>query len=189
MTAMTKIPRLLRRLLVVLAVGTAARAAAHEFTCENTVGILEVDAAGNPVVLHGGFAAFSTPPVPVLVLDAYPVVLGFQIELVNVASATSVVTAVSNGLSGATIVRTFGFDLAPGFDLPPGGSAIEVLAVPVASQAQCLQIFGGLASEGPVCSDLTEDRFVVFHDAGSTECRSRIVCGSPVAPQPSGSGP
>lgn len=167
----------------------AAPARAHEFTCSETATILHVDRNGDVVVGGDGLPVGTGSITPVLELHAYPAVVGLQVSLANVASATSVVTGVIDRVLEHLAVppQTFGASIVPGLSLPVGRSAVEWFAVPVASQEQCLQLFGAGGGDAPACSATSDDQFMVRHDAGSTECRARVVCGPPGPPV--GAGP
>ncbi len=171
-------------LRVVVAVTLAAvgpAAGAHEFTCDRLAGIVALDASGAPVIAPGGLPSFAGGPSPVLTLRSYPALVGLELDLRNLANDTSVVTSVSDSLLAAlgTPAATYGAVIGPGFSLPVGGSATEVSLIQVASQEECLRLFGGQAADAPVCTGVTDDRLVVGNDVGSTECRARVVCGGP----------
>ncbi len=167
------------RVVVATLLGAAAPlAGAHEFACEKTAGVLKLDASGGLATGTDGLPLFATDPSRILTLRSYPAVVGFRIRLENLASDTSVVTGVTDALLGAPGATVVGDAIAPGFSLPVGATATEVVAVTVASQEECLTLFGGAASDAPVCTDVAENRFVVEHDLGSAECRARVVCGA-----------
>ncbi len=172
---------LIARFAVVAILGCIASAAtAHEFTCSATVTPLHLDASGKVVVGSDGIPVGTGSMTPVVELHSYPAVVGIRIDLANVASAESTVTGVTNTFLSALSApaATYGAAIAPGLSLPVGGSAVEWFAVPVASQEDCEKQLGGGSTDAPACTDVAEGRFVVAHDAGSTECRARIVCGS-----------
>src|SRR5512142_603301 len=124
---------------------TGPAAGAHEFTCERAAGILAVGAAGAPVLGADGLPLFATPPAPVLTLTAYPALVGLRVDLRNVARETSVVTGVTDTLLAALggSAQTFGAAIGPGFSLPVGASGTRIITVAVASQQECLAVFGG----------------------------------------------
>lgn len=161
----------------------AAAARAHDFECEKGAGVVQVDAEGRPVIGDGGLPRFSIAPAPVLEVNRYPAVLGLRTIVRNVATEPSVVTgAVDPLLESLQGVTRFGATFSPGFSLGVGASAFEVATVPVASQEECVKLFGSSARDELVCRAVGEDRLVVEHEAGSAECRARVICGAPAAP-------
>jgi hypothetical protein len=171
----------LHAVAVALLAAAAPAARAHEFACDFGIGV--VDAASGLPSPSAGLPVFGTAPAPVLTLQSYPALVGFRITLTNLATAPSVVTGVSNELLAGP-APAFGAAIAPGFSLDVGASATMVRVVAVASQEQCLQLFGAISPGVPACNGFADDRFVVQHDAGSVECTARIVCGAPQGPPP-----
>ncbi|HET8538904.1 MAG TPA: SBBP repeat-containing protein [Anaeromyxobacter sp.] len=174
---------MLRGFVAALLALEATAASAHELECRTTAGILRVGPDGLPALGAGGLPQFLATPSPVLVLRSYPALVGFRVEVENLASEPSVVTGVTDTLLAAlgASPQIFGDAIAPGLALPVGASATRVVAVAVGSQEECLRLFGGAPAEAPVCAESAESRFAVEHDVGSAECRARVVCAAPPA--------
>lgn len=172
----------------------APLAGAHEFTCSEVVGIVQVDASGLPVIGWNALPVYASEASRVFTLHAYPATVGFRVALRDVAPAVSAVTGAADaftaGLTEGVDYARYGLQrIGPGLSLPAGTTAYEELAFRVASQEDCLRRFGAGPGDAPVCADTGEDRFVVTNDVGSTECRARIVCGAPGPQPPPSTGP
>lgn len=143
---------------------------AHEVDCEKQVGILHVDAGGNVVLAGDGSPVFSVAPKTVLTLDQYPVTVGWQMKVNNLAGEPSIVRNVEDPslvASGATLLGALD---AP-FELAVGQSRTFAAGLRVESYEQCLALAGA-----PSCQDVVENRFVVTTDTNIAECRARLVC-------------
>ncbi len=165
----------------------AATVQAHDFECERTVALVAAGPDGTPAVGQSGtLPTLLGTPAPVLTLSSYPALVGFETTLRNVATDPSVVVSVSAPTLDplGSRVTTFGTSIVPGLTLPVAGAVTEVRTVLVASQEECLALFAGGQLDGPTCSADRDDRLVVTHDVGSTECRARVVCAPPAAPPP-----
>lgn len=162
--------------MAALALGAPLAAAAHELECEKRVAILRTDAAGVPLLDGAGLPVPDVGPARILTLDRYPATLGFELVITNVADRPSVITGAADTLlDGLPGVAWYGTGLAPGFTVPFEGGVITWAAVRVESQEACLAL--GVGGPAAACHGV-ENRFVVDHDAGSGECRARVVCGS-----------
>ncbi len=153
-------------------------ASAHEFTCSAGAGVLAVDDGNVALAAPGTPIVFGGSVQPVLTVLSYPAVIGVEVTLRNVASETSVMTGMWDTIdsTGGAPAERFGPFFGAGVAIPVGGSLVGWFAQKVMSQEECLKVFGGQA-QGPTCTDATDFRFVATSDAGSTECRARIVCG------------
>jgi hypothetical protein len=172
--------------LTTAALLSAGTASAHDLECEKTIGLVTSTDAG-----PGGLPVFTATPAAALAVDTYPALVGFRIDVHNVAADPSVIVTASDpfleALPGTT---AFGAELAPGDVLEVGGSATRVVVLPIPSYEACVALGGAQPSFVPpggdlVCRDDTlENRFVVTHESGSAECRARLVCLPPKEPPP-----
>ncbi len=169
-----------------LALAGAVPASAHEFDCEDRIGVVQAGADGTPLVGADGLPVFTVRPAQVFTIHAYPALVGSEITLRNLASAPSVVTFATTGMANVfgDKVKTFGPSFGPGFTLDVGASATMARVVSVVDQEECETTFGAGSPDAPSCSGTAEDAFLVEHDAGSVECRARIVCGAPQGQPP-----
>lgn len=160
------------RALVALSSLLAAPAAlAHEFECEQQLGVVLDAPAG-----EDGLPIFAAPAAATLTLDTYPALLGVRSTLRNLAADPSTLGSAQDlALDALSGVTSFGAALASGDVFAPGAEAVRVTVVPVASYEACLALGGEPAA--PVCSDGRVDwQLVVKHDMGGAECRARLVC-------------
>jgi hypothetical protein len=178
-------------LIVAVALLSAGTVSAHEFECEKTIGIVTSTDAGND-----GLPVFAAEPAAALALDTYPALVGFRLEVHNVASDPSVIGSASDPmLEAVSGTIAFGAAFAPGDAIPVGGTATRVVLVPVPSYEACLALGGTdraltRGDDDLVCrpDGAIENRFVITHDVGSAECRARLVCLPPKAPPPCPTG-
>lgn len=175
--------RLRRTIVVVTAIlAVSAQAHAHEFACRRELGIVQVDEAGRAVLGPDGLPVFTQSPSKALTITAYPTTLGIRLAAINLADEPSVVTHWFDSLNMVVDLQAtwYGAPLL-GASVPVGATAEAVAVVPIADRGACVALIGLVSvwrMGGQVCGPLEVDgRFVVQHDAGMAECRSRLVCG------------
>jgi len=177
-------------LLAAALLAIATPAAAHDLRCEKTVGVVLPGANGGPLLGEDGLPVFAADPAVTLAVDAYPALVAFRVSLSNVAADVSVVGGVTDTLLDplAGTLASFGAELAPGLALAPGATAERIVILPVPSYEACLEL-GGEPGD-LVCrpGGTLENRLVVTHDSGSTECRARLVCLPPACAAPAWHG-
>jgi hypothetical protein len=157
--------------LAALTLALAGPAAAHEFECERTIGIVLPDQLG-----QDGLPVFAATPAPLLVVGSYPALVGFEVVLRNVAADPSLINGTSTSLlDGKSAAAAYGATLAAGDVIAPAASATRVVVVPIASYEECLAL-GGAPDLACRAAGAFDDRFVVTHNLGSSECRARLVC-------------
>lgn len=186
---MTRVKKLLA---VAALVAMAAPAAAHDVDCSTFTGALRADAAGNPILGEDGLPDFKTLSEGFaggFVLQ-YPATVGIQVTIKNAVQDTSVIESFWSSLAGNPAIRWYGQPITPGLALPIGGTTQAMAVATVRDQAECRAAFGARAvgtqqCNGNVCEqipNLGQPRFVITHEAGSTECRALVYCDTARAP-------
>jgi hypothetical protein len=182
---------LLSRLSVaVLLAAAAPLAAAHDLQCEKTVGVVLRGQDGGPLLGEDGLPIFAADPAVTLSVNAYPALVAFRVSLTNVAADVSVVGSATDTLLDplAGTLPSFGASFTPGFALDPGETAERIVVLPVPSYEACLAL-GGEPGDLVCRPDGTlENRFVVTHEVGMSECRARLVCLPPACDAPAWTG-
>lgn len=172
------------RLLITaaLAAAVAGPARAHEVECQKSVGLLALDGYGHVVLDDRGLPTFSGAPAPILTLDAYPAIVGWRLEVENLASVPSIVTGVEDRFFAAcTGARVYGDVHAPPLTVPPSGMLEGVVAVHVGSYEECLALGGERddGHEGGVCREVVDNTLVLTTESNVAQCRARLVCRPP----------
>jgi hypothetical protein len=159
-------------------------ASAHEFACEEAVGVVAVDELGAPLTGADAAPVFTAGPQPVLHVASYPAAVAFRIRLINVADLTSLVVGTSGPLPDDALAAAavLGPALAPGFTLEPGASSDTFFVVAVDSFEACEALVAGRGAGGQCSAAAGDHAFAVAYPTGSAECRARIVCEPPAAP-------
>lgn len=176
----------MKRLLITaaLAAAVAGPARAHEVECQKSVGLLAHDGYGHVVLDDRGSPTFSGAPAPILTLDAYPAIVGWRLEVDNLASVPSIVTGVEDRFFAAcTGARVYGDVHAPPLTVPPSGMLGGVVAVRIGSYEECLALGGERddddGHEGGVCREVVDNTLVLTTESNVAQCRARLVCRPP----------
>jgi outer membrane protein assembly factor BamB len=167
-----------RAIAGLIALSVVAPARAHDFRCTKSVGFVETYANGAPRFDGNGLPLIRvTESRSVLRVQGYPSLVGFDVALQNVASRDSVVLSAEDSLAdleGVDVVGVYGAEIASGTRVAPGATVHRATVVRIGSYDECLALGG--APPVAACVGALENRFTVFHDSGSTECRARLVC-------------
>ena len=122
-------------------------------------------------------------PETILRLDSYPVTVGWQMKVNNLAGEPSIVRKLEDAFLAASGAILFGAPVAP-FELAAGQARTFAAGLRIESYEQCLALAGaprpafanGEGEGFPLSRDVTENRLVVTTDTNIAECRARLVC-------------
>jgi hypothetical protein len=182
--------RSLKLLTALAAALLAFRAFAHEVDCEKTVGVVQVDGQGNPVLGQDGLPMFVGGTATSIVIDHFPAVVGFRIRVNNLATETSIIDAFSDPLVDAS-TSAYGTLPSPGLGIPVGGSTDAIVLRRIGSLEECTgamtpDIAAVIAAlppgeplGGPVCRDGLVNVATVVTESNIAECRAKVICKPP----------
>lgn len=177
--------RILRFLAIVATGFLALRAFAHEVDCDKTVGILQIDRNGQPVLGTDGLPLFVAPPSTTLELRQYPLTIGWRIQVHNLAAEESFIQLFDDPLLADydAATRIYGWIPHPGVGgpriIPAGQSTEAIVTQTILSYEQCVGLeLPNLASapDGQMCRDGRVNTLTITTESNVAVCKARLKC-------------